>query len=502
MLPAFPWLLSLRVVSSVRFAAISPWADRGRASATRTSRNLPANDACAWLYDRLPPRVNCEPPRLCQPSECDTPQLPAGDRARPRMGNSAIRPILCGMNRRHLVLAAAALALWTAFLVFMAWREISTEEERLRDIALSQARALFNQVVDVREWNASHGGVYVPVSASTPPNPWLEVPERDVTTQGGLRLTLMNPAYMTREFAEITHHRHGIALHLTSTKPLRPDNAPDAWERVALEAFERGVSERAEFAVDAEGREVHRYMAPLLTEKSCLRCHAKQGYAVGEVRGGLSIVAPAELLGRSRRGFRRSVLTASLVLWVLGAVLIVVVTATNHQKARMVAQLRELALIDELTGLHNRRGLFVLAEKQLQIARRTGRTDVLLFIDLDGMKRINDELGHEAGDAALRRTAEVLRAAFRTSDIIARLGGDEFVVLCPDTALAAVPTLLAGLERHVGDANAGAAVPWKLSLSVGTAAVDPQSPLTLDEVIRSADAAMYQDKQRKGAGRA
>jgi diguanylate cyclase (GGDEF)-like protein len=405
------------------------------------------------------------------------------------------------MKWRHALLATLALSLWTAFLVFMARRETGLAEERLRDIALSQARALYNQVVDVREWNASHGGVYVPVTEATPPNPWLEVPGRDVTTESGLRLTLMNPAYMTRQFAEITRRRRGIVLHLTSATPLRPGNAPAPWERAALDSFARGATEHAEFAVDADGREIHRYMAPLPVEESCLRCHAKQGYTVGQVRGGISVVTPAGLLGRSRASFRRSVLLASLVLWGLGAGLIAAVAAAYHQKTLLVARLRELALVDELTGLHNRRAFLVLAGKQLQIARRTGRTDVLLFIDLDGMKRINDEQGHEAGDAALRRTAEVLRAAFRTSDIIARFGGDEFVVLCPDTTPPAVPTLVAGLQRQVGDANAGAAVPWRLALSVGIATIDPQQSATLDEVIRSADAAMYREKRQKGTAR-
>ena len=160
-----------------------------------------------------------------------------------------------------------------------------------------------------------------------------------------------------------------------------------------------------------------------------------------------------------------------------------------------------MALVDELTGLHNRRGFLLLAEKQLQIALRTGRPDLLLFADLDGMKEINDRLGHEAGDAALRRTAALLRDSFRTSDIVTRYGGDEFLVLCPNTGPEAAPTLIEGLEQQVEDANAGAAVPWRLSLSVGTAAFDPARPATLDELIREADAAMYAAKQKKQTGR-
>jgi len=401
------------------------------------------------------------------------------------------------MRRSHIALATIILLLWTIFLGYMFQRETALSEKRLEEIALSQARALFNQVVDVRDWNARHGGVYVPVTPETPPNPWLEVPHRDETTLSGRHLTLMNPAYMTRQLAELTRQRRGIELHLTSRTPLRPGNEPDPWERAALEAFERGELEQVDFAFDAGGHESFRYMAPLPVEESCLPCHTKQGYQVGQVRGGISVTYPSDLLASSRRAFRRNVMLASVVLWLLGAGLVITLTAVYHQKKLMVTRLRELALVDELTGLHNRRSFLVLAGKQLQIARRTGRPDLLLFIDLDGMKGINDKLGHEAGDAALRRTAAVLHAAFRTSDIIARFGGDEFVVLCPNTGPETAAPLLAGLERHIGEANARAAVPWRLALSVGYAAFDPQLPDTLDELIRAADAAMYASKQGK-----
>ena len=102
------------------------------------------------------------------------------------------------MKRGHIALATILLILWTAFLGYMFQRETALAEGRLKDIALSQARALFNQVVDLRDWNARHGGVYVPVTPETPPNPWLEVPHRDETTLSGRHLTLMNPAYMKR----------------------------------------------------------------------------------------------------------------------------------------------------------------------------------------------------------------------------------------------------------------------------------------------------------------
>lgn len=404
------------------------------------------------------------------------------------------------MRRSQLTVALLALLLWTAFLAFMFQRELRLDEERIRGIALSQSRTLFDQVVDMRSWNSSHGGVYVEVTERSPPNPYLALPERDLETTTGRRLTLLNPAYMTRQLAEIARARRGIEIHLTSLAPLRPGNVADPWERAALTTFEGGATETAEFTTDARGRAVFRFMAPLAVEEPCLGCHRGQGYRLGQVRGGLSISYPADHLLRSRADLRRSVLLASLALWVLGASLTAALAYSYHQKQRLIAGLRELALEDELTGLHNRRGLLVLAEKQVQIARRSGRPDLLLFMDLDDMKRINDEHGHDAGDEALRRAAGILRAAFRQSDILGRYGGDEFVALCPDTTPAAAPAILQSLERHAASADALAATPWKVTLSVGIAPFDPRRPATLEELIRAADAEMYREKERRRAG--
>jgi diguanylate cyclase (GGDEF)-like protein len=401
------------------------------------------------------------------------------------------------MKWRSIVSAAALLVLWTTFLGLMFRRETALEEERLHAIALGQARALFNQLADVRAWNSSHGGVYAPVTEKTPPNPWLESAERDGATVSGRRLTLLNHAYMTRQIAEVMRERRDIAVHLTSRTPLRPGNEPEPWERAALEAFERGTPEEAVFASGEGGRETFRYMAPLLVETSCLPCHERQGYRVGEVRGGLSVVSSAAALASARRAFRRSAALASLVLWALGAGLLAALTAAFHQRNLLVTRLRELALVDELTGLHNRRGFLLLAHKQLQVAQRTLRPALMLFLDLDGLKLINDEHGHEAGDAALRRLSGVLHAALRSSDILGRYGGDEFAVLCPETGAEAIPRILEALQRRVDEANAGSGRPWRLSLSSGTAVFDPRHPATLEELLRAADAAMYRAKEEK-----
>ncbi|HEU4539339.1 MAG TPA: PAS domain S-box protein [Polyangiaceae bacterium] len=171
---------------------------------------------------------------------------------------------------------------------------------------------------------------------------------------------------------------------------------------------------------------------------------------------------------------------------------------------RHAAEIQKLSATDELTGLHNRRGFFALAAARLERADASGRPALLFFADLNGMKQINDALGHEAGDEAIRAAARLLRAAFREGDVLARLGGDEFVALASDAG----PELLEALRQRLGalvdEDNAGAGGrPFRLSLSLGAAVYDPARPRRLGALLAEADALMYKQKRlRKLAGSA
>jgi PAS domain S-box-containing protein len=156
------------------------------------------------------------------------------------------------------------------------------------ELARTNARSTFNKDLAYRRWATRHGGVYVPITAETPPNPHLaDIPERDITTPSGKKLTLMNPAYMTRQVHELSIEQYGVQGHITSLKPLRPENAPDAWEARALQAFEAGAKEVS--SLEMIGNELYmRLMRPLVTDAGCLKCHGHQGYKVGDIRGGIS----------------------------------------------------------------------------------------------------------------------------------------------------------------------------------------------------------------------
>jgi len=169
------------------------------------------------------------------------------------------------------------------------------------------------------------------------------------------------------------------------------------------------------------------------------------------------------------------------------------------ERKRFEAALQNLSLIDELTGLYNRRGFMAVTAQHLAAIRRNKKMPVILYADLDGLKKINDSLGHQAGDAAIIQTAEILKDTFRTSDIVARLGGDEFVVLAAIGSEESADSLIARLQLRFELYNAQSNVPYKLSISVGVVHFDVDED-SIEEVTARADRNMYEDKRRKQTG--
>ena len=160
----------------------------------------------------------------------------------------------------------------------------------------------------------------------------------------------------------------------------------------------------------------------------------------------------------------------------------------------MLAQVRQLAVNDELTGLLNRRGFLLLAEHQRSLADRKGTSLGLVFIDVDRFKSINDTYGHEEGDRALKELGGLLQRTFRRSDVVARLGGDEFIVLMTDVKGAGVQIVLDRLQMSLAAFNQETQNPWRLSISVGVALYDSAFPVTLESLMGLADQSMYQAK--------
>jgi diguanylate cyclase (GGDEF)-like protein/PAS domain S-box-containing protein len=170
---------------------------------------------------------------------------------------------------------------------------------------------------------------------------------------------------------------------------------------------------------------------------------------------------------------------------------------TLGELKRSNEKLKSLSLRDDLTGLHNRRGFFTLGQQQMQIAKRLKKNLVLLYLDVDGLKSINDAYGHAAGDRVLVDVAALLRATLRETDVIGRLGGDEFAVLAMRTKMGGDKALLRRLEGTIQAHNTGHPVRRRLSLSTGLVCFDPARFSSLEDFLEHADFLMYKQKRAK-----
>jgi signal transduction histidine kinase len=229
---------------------------------------------------------------------------------------------------------------WTFVLTgVLAW-QIHSIRSMNWETATREARANFNKDQAFRLWASGHGGVYVPITPATPPNPYLDhVAERDITTASGKQLTLMNPAYMIRQLNEQFRELYGVVGHITSAKLLREHNAPDDWEYDALARFERGETEVVSVAT-IDDKPYMRVMQPMIAEASCLKCHGHQGYKEGDIRGGVSAAVPlAPYLENMRSG---AWLTGASIggIWCMGILGLVVAHRRLRSDAieRLVAE--------------------------------------------------------------------------------------------------------------------------------------------------------------------
>ena len=239
--------------------------------------------------------------------------------------------------------STASFLLWSLMLTFSFSWSLHQQGHHLLQQATVAARANINKDIGFRKWAASHGGVYVPPTTHTPPNPYLKVPHHDVVTTDGKPLTLMNPAYMLRQMQHDFSDEYGTKSRITSLKPLNPANAPDLWEKKALSVFAQGGKELLEMQ-HLDGKPYLRLMLPFIVDETCLKCHASQGYKLGDVRGGIDSSIPlTPFLERSQAS--SAVLALShLAIWFFGVIGLLLFYRREHyldtEKQRATAALR------------------------------------------------------------------------------------------------------------------------------------------------------------------
>jgi diguanylate cyclase (GGDEF)-like protein/PAS domain S-box-containing protein len=308
------------------------------------------------------------------------------------------------------------LLLWTLLVGWSLWTTSSSITDHSTQVARESARNLFQMIALTRLWNAKHGGVYAPVTEAVQPNPYLEIPDRDILTRDNRHLTLINPSYMTRQISELAQQR-GLMFHITSLKPIRPANRPDAWETQALEQFENGVEEVSERMMHG-GRDLFRYMAPLVTRKSCMKCHEKQGYEVGDIRGGISIGLSAEpIFGVNKPQLQRTVVQHLLSYLLLASLLFFFLNQTRRQWLR-------LRHIEELqqAEIERRTGQLLKANRQLLQSAKVfeGTSEGITITDAQGtildVNKAFEVITGYAKDEVLGKNPRLLKSGRHDSD--------------------------------------------------------------------------------------
>jgi diguanylate cyclase (GGDEF)-like protein len=345
-----------------------------------------------------------------------------------------------------------------------------------------------------RKWNASYGGVYVEKKPGVESNPYLENP--DIRTVDGKVYTKINPASMTRQISELAGREGLFTFHITSLKLLNPNNAPDAFETEALQLFEKGRHEvfREE---RKNGRNYFRYMAPLHISKECLQCHAKQGYTLGDIRGGISVTFDIDdILKMQKTSSTRIISLAVFSISVLLGFIYLFTFRLTKKLSETRHRIEEMAITDTLTGLYNRRHVMERFTEEMERARRLQKDLCCILIDIDYFKRINDTYGHLVGDQALREVSKILTRTIRIYDIAGRYGGEEFLIILPDTGFQDAHTLAerirTDIKAHpVAKSDLTPAIPVTVSLGIATM-ID--ADISVDTMIKRADEGLYKAK--------
>lgn len=370
-----------------------------------------------------------------------------------------------------------------------AWNHTQAHKEQDR-LALHTARNIFSYILITRRWNAQHGGVYVPISETTLPNPYLQVPMREIKVNDTLTLTKLNPAYMSRQISEIAKTLTDMHFHITSLHPIRPENKATEREETMLKEFATGVKEAGFFIEEGE-KTFFFYMAPLKTEKPCLKCHDKQGYKEGDVIGGISITLPF-----TEHPPYVILLLAHIGIGLTG-LLGIFVSGSRLNKAYAI--IKRQAIFDALTGIPNRLNFSEHIFKEFHRSNRAHEPLSVIMCDIDYFKAYNDTYGHDSGDKCLRQVAQTIKKSLvRPGDFCARYGGEEFVIILTDTSHNGAMYVAEKIRLNILELKIvhEKSLPLQfVSLSLGVATSTDQPLSSHEELLKNADTALYLAKK-------
>jgi len=332
---------------------------------------------------------------------------------------------------------------WCVIFVVAVSFIVSEVQSNAENQAFLRAKTIAERDILYRDWVSKSGGVYIGVSDQNQPNPFLSfVHDREVVTRDGAKLTLVNPATMTRQVYALNNHDSQIINRITSLDLMNPDNAPDSWESSTLMELGRTGENIHSAMVLRDGIEYARTLVALKTDASCLECHFDQGYRVGDIRGGLSVMIPFAPFLEAEWSDSIYLLLITTLLWLLG---LGVIAFFSKQLDLGISQVREserqlniaetslhyLSHFDQRTNLPNRALFDDRLIQAITHSDRVGNKVAVAVMQVANFAQICDTFEYSVGDQLIRRIAETVGVCIRPDDTIARFGRESLLILLP-----------------------------------------------------------------------